>query len=225
MDQFNLHEQFEMEVLTELQSIQMLDKLIFGGGTMLRLCHELNRYSVDLDFYLKDKKDESIIGEKIKSHLVGPYQIRDYMEKQNTIQIEVASPQFPKKLKIEINTVRQISEIERAIAWSQYANKQVMVNTIPLEKMVDLKIEALINRKEIRDAFDLEFLIRRGLKIPLSLDEIARIKNVITGFKQSDYKVKLGSILTVEYRKYYNENGFSFLWGHLTQIENSWRKN
>ena len=45
-------EQFELEVLDRLQSGRFLDRLVFGGGTMLRLCYGLGRYSVDLDFWL-----------------------------------------------------------------------------------------------------------------------------------------------------------------------------
>ena len=45
-------EQFELEVLDRLKSGRFLDRLVFGGGTMLRLCFGLDRYSVDLDFWL-----------------------------------------------------------------------------------------------------------------------------------------------------------------------------
>ena len=51
MDIFNRHEIFEIEVLEKMKSTKILDPLVFGGGTMLRLCHELGRYSVDLDFW------------------------------------------------------------------------------------------------------------------------------------------------------------------------------
>lgn len=50
MDTFQQHEVFEMEVLDRLKRANALAPLVFGGGSMLRLCHELNRYSVDLDF-------------------------------------------------------------------------------------------------------------------------------------------------------------------------------
>jgi predicted nucleotidyltransferase component of viral defense system len=50
------HEQMEMLILDEMRKIKIIDQLIFGGGTMLRLCFDLPRYSVDLDFYLKKEK-------------------------------------------------------------------------------------------------------------------------------------------------------------------------
>ena len=55
MDIFKQHEIFEIEVLDRMKSARMLDPLVFGGETMLRLCHDLNRYSVDLDFWFLKK--------------------------------------------------------------------------------------------------------------------------------------------------------------------------
>jgi len=53
---------FEMEVLAWLKNMGFLRNMIFGGGTMLRLCYGLKRYSVDLDFwtYRIDKIDHFI---------------------------------------------------------------------------------------------------------------------------------------------------------------------
>ncbi len=55
MDIFKQHEIFEIEVLDKMNSAKLLEPLVFGGGTMLRLCHELNRYSADLDFWFIKK--------------------------------------------------------------------------------------------------------------------------------------------------------------------------
>ena len=45
------HEMFEIEVLDRLKSARILDRLVFGGGTMLRLCHDMPRFSAELDFW------------------------------------------------------------------------------------------------------------------------------------------------------------------------------
>jgi len=52
MDILKQHEIFEIDVLEKMNSIKVLEPLVFGGGSMLRLCHELNRYSADLDFWI-----------------------------------------------------------------------------------------------------------------------------------------------------------------------------
>ncbi len=219
MELYKQHEQFEMQVLSDLQSARLLEKLVFGGGTMMRLCHELNRYSVDLDFYLKKRQDEKIITERLEYVFDPSYRIRDFQKKRNTILLEISTAQFPRKLKLEINTNYQYSEVEQSIAWSKNANIQVLVTSISLPKMMELKINALLDRKEIRDAFDIEFLIRRGIKVDSLIETIKKMKNVLSMFKPADYKVKLGSIVAIEDRKYYNKNGFKFLLEHLNYIE------
>ena len=45
-------ERFELEVLDRLNSGGVLRYLIFTGGTMLRLCFGMERFSVDLDFWI-----------------------------------------------------------------------------------------------------------------------------------------------------------------------------
>jgi len=69
MDTLQQHEVFEMEVLDKMNSAKLLDPLVFGGGSMLRLCHELNRYSVDLDFWFVKKISQKGFFEKIRKSL------------------------------------------------------------------------------------------------------------------------------------------------------------
>ena len=55
MEIFRKHEIFEIEVLEKLNNGRFLEPLVFGGGTMLRLCYDLNRHSTDLDFWFIKK--------------------------------------------------------------------------------------------------------------------------------------------------------------------------
>ena len=69
-----------------------------------------------------------------------------------------------------------------------------------------------LDRGEIRDCFDIEFLLRRGIKLPADVGSKAdRLLNIIEGFKDRDYKVKLGAILESEFREYYVTKRFSYL--------------
>ncbi len=52
-----------------------------------------------------------------------------------------------------------------SIAYSRYSNTQVLVRTLSLEEVMKSKIEAFLNRKEIRDVFDIEFLVKRGIEL------------------------------------------------------------
>ena len=81
------------------------------------------------------------------------------------------------------------------------------------------KIKAFLDRGEIRDCFDIEFLIRRGINLPIGSDrEITELKKKIARFKDLDFRVKLGSILEKDIRDYYVENRFSFLEGKLATM-------
>jgi hypothetical protein len=74
------------------------------------------------------------------------------------------------------------------------------------------KIAALRERGEVRDGFDIEFLLRQGISMPDLLDA-DRTKMIarLDGFKTNDFKVKLGSVLERDIRAYYIENKFNYL--------------
>lgn len=73
------------------------------------------------------------------------------------------------------------------------------------------KIQALLDRKEIRDAFYIEFLIRNGIDLPEEIEKNKEIKKIVYNFKKRDYYVTLSSLLESEIRDYYKQNGFSYL--------------
>ena len=66
------------------------------------------------------------------------------------------------KLKIEIRkTLVSGGSTEEKIAFSPHFPTQVLIRGFNLEQMFRNKVSALLDRGEIRDGFDLEFLARR----------------------------------------------------------------
>ena len=212
MNLFEQHEIFEMEVLERLKSARILEALIFGGGTMLRLCHELPRYSMVLDFWkLKPFNDESFF-EKTQRTLEKNYEITDAWVKHFTILVELRSTNYPKRLKIEIRRELKDWEFEDKIAFSPFSTKQVLLRGHTLRQTLQNKIMALLNRGEIRDAFDMEFILRRGVQLPpMEKEVLEKLFNRLQGFSSRDFKITLGSVLEPELRNYYTQNGFRFL--------------
>ena len=153
-----------MEVLDRLNSGRFLSRMVFGGGTMLRLCHGLDRYSVDLDFWLLPADDYSRWFAGLQHYFARFYDLRDAADKFYTLIVELKSPDYPRSLKVEMRKNVNIAATEQAIAYSPFSSVQVFVRTIPLQDMMRSKIDALLRRKEIRDAYDLEFLVKKGLK-------------------------------------------------------------
>ncbi len=201
---------FEIEVLEKLKNKRILEPLVLVGETMLRLCHDLNRYSTDLDFWLIKKVDIKKYFTKIVEILKKNYIITDSQIKYYTILIEIKSDKYPKKLKVEIRKEKEC-EFEEKIAFSKFTNIQVLLKCATLKQMLKNKIEAFLERKEIRDCFDIEFILRRGEELNLGREKLESMLNIIESFTLKDYKVTLGSILEPEVRKYYTKSNFKYL--------------
>jgi predicted nucleotidyltransferase component of viral defense system len=204
-------EQFEIEVLDLLNSKRLLNNLIFCGGTMLRLCYGLDRFSVDLDFWLMKKTGVIQLFNKIVNLLSSRYTLSDAQNKFHTLLFEVRSKKYPRGLKIEIRKEPKKVGVDRVIAFSRHANVQVMINAVSLTDMMNSKVQAFITRKEIRDAFDIEFLLKKGIRLPNKITDLEKLKATIAELTKRDYTVKLGSVLEAEPRKYYTTENFKIL--------------
>lgn len=212
MDTFKQHEQFEMEVLEKLHSTKVLAPLVFGGGAMLRLCHELNRYSADFDFwFLKDVEHHDYFN-KIKQVLQQNYDVEDVQIKHHTLVFAIKSRQYPKPLKIEIRKKEMACDYQQKIAFSKFGFRQVLLNAHTLEHTMMKKVEAVMDRAEIRDCFDIEFMLRRGVDLPSDeVETLRKIEDRLNALKKMDYAVKLAPILEKEMRDYYVSRGFAYL--------------
>ncbi len=212
MNIFQQHEIFEIQALDKLHRARALEPLVFGGGTMLRLCHDLPRYSVDLDFwFIKTVKEDEYFF-KLRRLLGEDYEITDAEIKHYIIIFELRSPLYPKRLKIEIRRKILDWDYQEKIAFSRFSTFQVVVKAHTLEQTMKNKVAAFLDRAEIRDCFDIEFLLRRGVELPsLDTESKSKFQNKLKGLKEVDFKVKLGSILEENVRKYYVSQGFAYL--------------
>lgn len=208
-------EMFELEVLDRLNSGRFLSRMVFGGGTMLRLCHGLDRYSVDLDFWLLPADDYSPWFADLQRYLARYYDLRDAADKFYTLIVELKSPDYPRSLNVEMRKSVNIIDTEQAIAYSPFSTVQVFVRTIPLQDMMRSKIDAFLQRKEIRDAYDLEFLVKKGLKAEISPQKANQLLAAIDALTRYDYNVKLSSLLEAGKRSYYRTNNFRILKAQL----------
>jgi len=204
-------EKFELEVLDRLNSKKLLNSLIFGGGTMLRLCFGLNRYSVDLDFWFAAKTDEKKLFKDIKEYFSDLYSVRDAANKHYTLLYELKSRDYPRSLKIEIRKEVKHVKTEKAIAYSKNSNIQVMLNVVSLDEMMKAKTEAFLDRKEVRDIFDIEFLLKKGIELKAGENDKNRMLKIMNSLTKRDYEEKLGSLLEAQDREYYRKENFKIL--------------
>jgi len=200
-----------MEVLEALKGGKFLDRLVFGGGTMLRLCYGLNRYSSDLDFWFLKGTGAAAYVKKLKVYLADRYEMTDAQVKHFTVLFELRSRAHPKRLKIEIRKEPAAGHFEDRIAYSPYDTRQVIVRVFSLEDMIQRKIAAALDRKDIRDFFDIEYIARKGEGLNITRETMASLDRMLHEFKPKDYKVTLGSVLEPAMREYYVKNGFAYL--------------
>jgi len=206
------HESFEMAMLQWLGSKRIVGSLVFGGGTMLRLCHELPRYSLDMDFWFFRETDFGQFHRRLSDVLSKEHDVTDSQNKYHSILFEIRRAKGTPRLKIEIRKkLAPPGTSEEKIAFSPHFPTQVLIRGFTLNQMFRNKVAALLDRGEIRDAFDLEFLARKGTTLELSEEEKKEILSRLKGFTKKDFDVKLGSVLLPELRDYYRENRFIYL--------------
>ena len=212
------HEIFEIEVLDKLKNGGVLQALVFGGGTMLRLCHEMKRFSADLAFWKITEMDNNKLFLGLQNLLSKDYEITDAQIKHYTILVEIRSSHFPKRLKIVIRREPKDCDFEQKIAYSPFSTLQVLVRAHTLRQALEYKIAALLDRGEIRDAFDIEFILRQGTPLPKIAESQKRfLMRQLDKFKPQDFKVTLGSVIDKDLRSYYIKHGFSFLKQKINQ--------
>ena len=204
------HEKIEIETLSILNAEKALDNLVFCGGTMLRLCHELDRYSVDLDFWLL-KGELKDLFENIKKPLDEHFVLRKSILSKDAILFEYKSPGYQRALKFEVKIPKGKVDYEKKIAYSKHHSVQVLLNAATLEQMMKDKVEAFIDRRAIRDAFDIEFLARRGIDLPDNKNNLEKAEKILKKFKAKDFTISLGSLLEFQKRHFYKQAKFSFL--------------
>ena len=183
---------------------------------MLRLCHGLDRFSVDLDFWMveTDRIEDKL--KALKTFLSQFYFLKDAANKFYTMIFEIGSPTYSRSLKIEIRKhQRTTPRTEQTIAYTPHSGRQVLLRSITLEDMMHLKTAAFLDRREIRDVFDMEFLVRRGIRPVGEAETLNEILAGIEAFSRLDYGTKLGSLLVLEKRRYYRTNNFTILKGAI----------
>jgi len=187
--------------LSVLGQIEGAAKLLFKGGTALRLIYKSPRYSEDLDFTgsgISVKEIEDLLQEAFLEmerlgfivHLedatttTGGYLGKIYVEFYN----------YRILIKLEIS-LRAKKKIEAATAFveSDFVPNYLIYH-LPQDILVGEKISALLSRGKPRDYFDAYFILRNHL---LPANEKKKLKTVVErlGKLKIDFKHELGRFL------------------------------
>ena len=208
-----VREYFQHVFLSELYKLPDAEKMLFKGGTALRIMYGSPRFSEDLDFSLFGVRENEVkhfveslflkvlaeierigvkveIGEKTGTTSGGyfgvvTFHISDYP----LIEIEInASLRNGKKIKGEVDSV--VNDF----------TPSYNITHLPQEDIVEEKIfGALVGRKKPRDFYDLYFLMRKGMVSTDQKKKLSKIKNdVISWAKNIDFQAELGVFLPTD---------------------------
>ncbi len=198
--------------LTQLYQLPQSEKLLFKGGTALRIVYNSPRFSEDLDFSLfgvPPQETQSFV----ENLFLGVLQ---EMERAG-IRVEIGNKSalttggyfgiatlhasgYP-PINIEINiSSRGVGEKNGEV--DSISNNFVPTYNLyhlPQEELVDEKIfGAMMERKKPRDYYDLYFMLRRGMLSAEQKNRLGQIAmNIISDIRHIDFQGELGTFLPV----------------------------
>lgn len=184
-----IREYLEMEVIYYLSRALLAERLIFYGGTALRLAYHSFRFSEDLDFlFIKetktDKEELTAVLRSAANNNPG-MTVEEVVDKKATLfgllHIKHELLKHSIRIKVEISKKKNGVKAESALLLSPTSNKEFVFPTATTESIYDLKIKAIKNRNLARDWFDFWYLSQKltrakkfNIKFPFAKSEFKR---------------------------------------------------
>ncbi|MFA5248733.1 MAG: nucleotidyl transferase AbiEii/AbiGii toxin family protein [Patescibacteria group bacterium] len=160
--------------LSYLNKLKGSEKLLFKGGTALRIIFQSPRFSEDLDFSLAGRGVSAVkeINRLLDDALIKMMDEGMEVEKKLNPGTEgetsggyfavmnMKMPEFASEIKIQVSFRRPSkAKGSRTMISNDFIHPYIM-NYLNESVMVEEKIEALLDRKMPRDFFDLYFILR-----------------------------------------------------------------
>ena len=153
-------------IIEELYKI--IDNAVLHGGTAIWRCYQGNRFSEDIDMYLPDNEKINIFFENLEKRgfIIEKKKITENSLYSN-LKFERVYVRFEALFKKVKSVLRDYETID---------GNFITVSTLTQEELIKEKINAYLNRKKIRDLYDIFFLLRY-------VQKIAELKKLIKEFK------------------------------------------
>lgn len=182
-----IREETELIFLRELFESPLSDRVIFKGGTALRLIYDSPRFSEDIDFSVIDKIEADEFKRVITDivRVDDRFSIKDLASKYytNLAQIRLKEPWCDIALSMKIEVSKRIVKMDEAsyvnsLAKSPVTNISVMTKAYSMEKIWEDKLRAIKERKMPRDIFDIWYICQKTAK-PFTLNNLGYPKGRI----------------------------------------------
>jgi predicted nucleotidyltransferase component of viral defense system len=164
-----LKEHYQMFLLDMLFNAPFETKLVFKGGTALRLAYGSVRFSEDLDFSTLEPIDYTDFEATLKKieKIVPGAVIKDIHEKYFNLYarviIHIDYRPIPLGIRVEVNKTTRDFESTIALIKSPFNNLEVIGRVYTLDSILKDKIRILENqeRREPRDLFDAWYISQK----------------------------------------------------------------
>lgn len=184
------------------------EKILFKGGTALRMVYKSPRFSEDLDFSgseINPKEIEDILTDVLAD--LGRENLICKIEEAKTtsggylanfsglIHNEMIS------IAIQISLRRKRSREYQTLPVVNEYLPTYTVNVLPLEELTNEKIQAALTRGKPRDFFDIYFFLREGLFPKKRIRDLGKIKEIVLA-KGIDFRKEIALFLPLSMRSF-----------------------
>lgn len=208
-----IREYFQHIFLSELYKLPGSEKMLFKGGTALRVVYGSPRFSEDLDFSIFGVRQNDLkrfvedlfvkvlaemeqiglrveLGEKSDKTTGGYFGIATFrMLEYQPVGVEI---------NISSRNGRIINGEVDSVA-NDFVPTYNLIH-LPQEELVEEKVfGALRERKKPRDFYDLYFIMRKGMFSPDQKKQLAELKNeILTDARNINFRGEIGAFLSVD---------------------------
>lgn len=207
-----VREYFQHVFLSELYKFPDAEKMLFKGGTALRIIYSSPRFSEDLDFSLFGVESNAAkgfiedlfvkvlaqiegagihveLGEKVGATYGGYFGVAAFrVFEHQPVGVEI---------NVSARNGRGIAGEVDSIA--NYFVPTYTVVHLPQHELVEEKITALRERKKPRDFYDLYFIMRSRILSVEQKQKLAQARqDIITDAKRLDFRGELGAFLPAD---------------------------
>lgn len=177
------------------------ERVMFKGGTALRIVYGSPRFSEDLDFSgfrtsVREIEDwvASAAGEMERNAI--PVTITESKKTSGGYLAIIATPvrDLPVQIQVQVSLRRRDDVKGQGVLVTPDLLPAYTLTQLPERLLVEEKLEALMTRRKPRDYYDLYFMLRRGLIPPGMKSPLRQAKNALVE-SRVDFGQDLGPFL------------------------------
>lgn len=169
-------------------------KAVLHGGTALWRCYGSNRFSEDLDFYLPKNVKEKDFKDFLNNLRQKGFIIEKFKITSNLIFFKFSFLNVTVSFEAVFKNIKNFETRSFEMSDGSF----ILVNTLGPEDLLEEKLLTYLERKRVRDLYDIFFLIKIVEKNKVKRDVIKLMKNIEKPIDEKELKVLIisGSIPT-----------------------------